>query len=96
MRAIMQFALLTCIVLPVLPNQAYGPFQVLNPFNTWLMVVLIVGISLGGYIAYKFFGQTAGMFLGGVLGGATRVLPRRSVTPADLRTTPTSIFSQPW
>ena len=70
MRAIMQFALLTCIVLPVLPNQTYGPFEVLNPFNIWLMVVLIVGISLGAYIAYKFFGRTAGMFLGGVLGGA--------------------------
>ena len=70
MRAIMQFALLTCIVLPVLPNQTYGPFQVLNPFEIWLMVVLIVGISLGGYIAYKFLGRNAGMFLGGVLGGA--------------------------
>ena len=33
MRAIMQFALLTCIVLPALPNQAYGPCHVLNPFN---------------------------------------------------------------
>ncbi|MDI9445757.1 MAG: DUF4010 domain-containing protein, partial [Planctomycetota bacterium] len=36
----------------------------------WLMVVLIVGMSLGGYIAYKFSGRTAGILLGGVLGGA--------------------------
>ena len=33
------------------------------------MVVLIVGMSLGGYILYKFLGQNAGIFLGGVLGG---------------------------
>jgi uncharacterized membrane protein (DUF4010 family) len=42
---------------------------VLNPRNIWWMVVLIVGINLGGYIAYKFLGQRAGITLGGVLGG---------------------------
>ncbi len=70
LRAIMQFVLIAFIVLPVLPNQAYGPYEVLNPFNVWLMVVLIVGISLGGYIIYKFIGQSAGILLGGILGGA--------------------------
>jgi uncharacterized membrane protein (DUF4010 family) len=84
LRAIMQFVLITCIVLPVLPNQNYGPsslfgpdaavtlpdsFDVFNPFETWLMVVLIVGLSLGGYIIYKFFGRDAGVLLGGILGG---------------------------
>lgn len=48
LHAIMQFVLITLIILPILPNQAYGPFKVLNPFKIWLMVVLIVGISLGG------------------------------------------------
>ena len=43
LRAIMQFVLITCVILPVLPNQTYGPLDVLNPFKTWLMVVLIVG-----------------------------------------------------
>ena len=42
----------------------------LNPFEIWLMVVLIVGLGLGGYIFYKFFGRDAGTLLGGVLGGA--------------------------
>jgi uncharacterized membrane protein (DUF4010 family) len=69
LRAIMQFALITCIVLPVLPNKAYGPYAVLNPRQVWLMVVLIVGISLGGYIAYKFFGARAGVLASGILGG---------------------------
>ena len=70
LRAIMQFVLITCIILPVLPNRTYGPLDVLNPFETWLMVVLIVGMSLGGYIVYKFFGRDAGILLGGMLGGA--------------------------
>lgn len=70
LKAIMQFVLITCIVLPVLPNKTYGPLDVLNPFEVWLMVVLIVGMSLGGYIVYKFLGRDAGILLGGVLGGA--------------------------
>jgi len=70
LKAIMQFVLITCIILPVLPNRTYGPFDVLNPYEVWLMVVLIVGMSLGGYIIYKFFGRDAGILLGGLLGGA--------------------------
>lgn len=70
LRAIMQFVLITCIILPVLPNRTYGPLDVLNPFEVWLMVVLIVGLSLGGYIIYKFLGRDAGILLGGLLGGA--------------------------
>ena len=69
LKAIMQLALLSLVILPVLPDKTYGPFAVLNPRNIWFMVVLIVGISLGGYIIYKFFGQRAGIVLGGMLGG---------------------------
>ena len=70
LKAIMQFVLITCIVLPILPNDTYGPLNVFNPRETWLMVVLIVGMSLGGYIVYKFLGRDAGILLGGILGGA--------------------------
>ncbi len=82
--AIVQFALISLVILPVLPNRIYGPFQVLNPFKIWVMVVLIVGISLGGYIAYKLIGGRAGVWANGILGGlisstATTVsLARRS------------------
>jgi uncharacterized membrane protein (DUF4010 family) len=69
MRAIMQFVLLSLVILPVLPHQDFGPYGVWNPFQIWLMVVLIVGISLTGYIAYKFLGTQRGTLLAGVLGG---------------------------
>ena len=70
LRAIMQLALISLVILPVLPNRAYGPFAVLNPFKTWLMVVLIVGISLAGYVGYKLLGKNTGTLLAGLLGGA--------------------------
>jgi uncharacterized membrane protein (DUF4010 family) len=68
-KVVMQFVLLSLVILPVLPDQTYGPYRVLNPRDIWLMVVLIVGISMSGYFAYKFFGQQAGTLLGGILGG---------------------------
>ena len=68
-KSIMQFALISMVILPILPNQTYGPFNVVNPRQIGLMVVLIVGIGLVGYIAYRFFGEMAGLLLAGVLGG---------------------------
>jgi uncharacterized membrane protein (DUF4010 family) len=68
-RAVMQFVVISLIILPVLPNEAYGPFDVLNPRNIWFMVVLIVGLNLVGYAAFRILGSRAGTALAGVLGG---------------------------
>ena len=69
MHAIIQFVIITLVILPVLPDENYGPYAVLNPFKIWLMVVLIVGIGLSGYVAYKILGARAGTILGGIIGG---------------------------
>lgn len=69
LKAIMQFVLISMIILPVLPDTTYDKYESLNPKNIWLMVVLIVGISLIGYFIYKFIGSKAGVLLGGILGG---------------------------
>ena len=84
MRAMMQFVLLSLVILPVLPREDFGPFGVWNPFEIWLMVVLIVGISLGGYVAYKLLGAHAGTFLGGLLGG---LISRTATTVSYARRT---------
>jgi len=68
-RAIMSFVVVTLVVLPVLPDRTFGPFDVLNPREVWLMVVLIVGIGLAGYLAYKLLGTRGGSLLSGALGG---------------------------
>ena len=67
--AMLQFGLVAFVVLPVLPNRTYGPLDVLNPHNIWLMVVLVSGINFAGYIALKGVGNRAGGALSGLLGG---------------------------
>lgn len=68
MKSTLVFALIAFVVLPFLPNKGYGPYQLFNPFMTWLMVVLISGISFVGYILMKWFGEK-GVEFTGVLGG---------------------------
>lgn len=68
-RSVIQLALLALVILPVLPNETYGPYDVFNPFHTWLVVVLIVGISVGGYMAYQLLGPKVGTLMTGILGG---------------------------
>jgi uncharacterized membrane protein (DUF4010 family) len=67
--AIIQFILISAVILPIVPDRTIGPYDVVNPRDVWWMVVLIVGLSLAGYLAYRFFGDKAGTLLGGVLGG---------------------------
>lgn len=87
LRAIARLVLIGLVILPVLPNQAYGYFGVFNPFKIWLMVVLIVGISLAAYLVSKFIGPNRGMLASGLLGGlisstaTTASLARQSVRP---------------
>jgi uncharacterized membrane protein (DUF4010 family) len=69
--ATLKFAIISLIVLPVLPNQTYGPepFDAFNPYRTWLMVVFISGISFLGYVMIKVVGSRRGIGLTGLLGG---------------------------
>ncbi|MFC1575596.1 MgtC/SapB family protein [Gemmatimonadota bacterium] len=71
-EAAIKFAVITAIILPILPNNAYGPIEalrVLNPFKIWLMVVLISGLNFASYILVKVVGQRHGLGLTGILGG---------------------------
>lgn len=70
-QAALQFAVISAVVLPVLPNQALlpQPFDVLNPFKIWLMVVLISGISFLAYVLIKVLGSEQGIGISGLLGG---------------------------
>ena len=69
--ATLKFAVITVIVLPVLPNQSFGPppWDVLNPYKIWLMVIFISGISFLGYVLVKMVGSRQGIGLTGLLGG---------------------------
>lgn len=69
--ATLRFAVITAIVLPLLPNQTYGPppINVLNPHNVWKMVVFISGINFLGYVLIKIVGPRRGLGISGLLGG---------------------------
>jgi uncharacterized membrane protein (DUF4010 family) len=68
-RSMLQFAVLTAVILPLLPDRAFGPYGVLNPFEIWLMVVLVAAVSLSGYVAWRLTLGRHGLVLTGVLGG---------------------------
>jgi uncharacterized membrane protein (DUF4010 family) len=78
-----KFLLLTGVILPVVPNQEYGPFHI-NPFKTWLVVVAISAISYASYVLQKLRKGQGGIVLAALLGGAysstvtTVVLARQS------------------
>ncbi|MEK9160384.1 MAG: MgtC/SapB family protein [Patescibacteria group bacterium] len=64
-----KFIAIVFVILPLLPNETFGPLNVLNPYEIWLMVVLISTISFASYIAIKVVGPRKGIGVGGFLGG---------------------------
>jgi uncharacterized membrane protein (DUF4010 family) len=68
-RAIATFVLIALVILPVLPNQPMGPLDAVNPRGAWTLVVLVVSISLSGYLAQTLLGARAGTLATGIFGG---------------------------
>jgi uncharacterized membrane protein (DUF4010 family) len=58
--AIARLALITLVILPLLPDKGYGPYGAWNPRQIWLVVVLVSGFSFLGYFAGKLLGPTRG------------------------------------
>lgn len=65
----LQFIIIAFVVLPLLPNKAFGPYDFFNPYLVWLMVVFISGISFVSYVAIKWFGAKRGILATGFLAG---------------------------
>lgn len=70
-EATLQFAIVSIIVLPLVPNREFGPppLDVINPYKIWLMVVLISGLNFASYLLVKIVGAEHGIGLTGLLGG---------------------------
>lgn len=79
----LQMLVLSAVVLPLLPDRGYGPYEVLNPYRLWWAVVLVAGLSMAGHVAMRVTGAQRGSLWTGVLGGlasstaATLALSRR-------------------
>lgn len=64
-----KFVILALVVLPMLPDAAYGPLDVLNPRAIGIMVALVAGVSFAGYVAARVVGSNRGLVVTGLLGG---------------------------
>lgn len=96
--SILQFAVLSFVILPILPDHDFGPYGALNPHQIWWMVVLISGVSLAGYAALRIAGGRHGAALVGFFGGlvsstaTTMIFARHTRTEAELARTATLVI----
>ncbi len=63
------FAGATLVVLPLLPNRAMGPYEALNPYAIWIVVILVMAISAAGYILIRLVGARFGLPIAGLASG---------------------------
>jgi uncharacterized membrane protein (DUF4010 family) len=69
LRAALILLAMTFVALPVLPDKGYGPYDALNPYQLWLMTIVIAGVSFIGYVATKIAGERYGSLIAGTAGG---------------------------
>ncbi|OHC67222.1 MAG: magnesium transporter MgtC [Rhodocyclales bacterium GWA2_65_20] len=96
--SVLQFAVLSFVVLPILPDQDFGPYGAFNPHQIWWMVVLISGVSLAGYAALRLIGSEHGAAVIGFFGGlvsstaTTMVFARHARAHEDIARTATLVI----
>jgi uncharacterized membrane protein (DUF4010 family) len=59
----------TFIALPLLPDKPIDPWGAINPYQLWLLVILISGLSLVGYALTRWLGPGRGTLVTGLAGG---------------------------
>jgi len=69
MRSGLMLLAMTFILLPLLPNRTVDPLDAINPYELWLLTILIAAISFAGYLAIKLVGARQGILLTGITGG---------------------------
>lgn len=67
--SILLFAVITVLILPLLPNKDFGPYGVLNPFKIWLIVTIFIALNFVAYFLHKFIDSRHSILTTGVLGG---------------------------
>lgn len=65
----LMLAAATLVVLPVLPNQTFGPYAVLNPYLMWSVVIMVMVISAAGHVAVRVYGAQYGLAMTGFASG---------------------------
>lgn len=69
LRSVLMLLAMTFIALPLLPDRAVDRFGAVNPYEIWLLTILIAAISFVGYVAIRLLGERRGVVFGGIAGG---------------------------
>ncbi len=65
----LQLLLIAVVILPMLPDRGFGPYEAINPFRLWSFVTIIAAVSLAAYVAIKLLGPGRGILFAAVAGG---------------------------
>lgn len=68
LRAALVLLAMSLVALPVLPNRDMGLYGIFNPYDLWLLSILLAGVSFAAYAAVKLFGQARGLVLAASVG----------------------------
>jgi uncharacterized membrane protein (DUF4010 family) len=68
-NAALQLGVLSAVILPLLPDQGFGPYDAINPHQLWLAVIVVAALSLAGHAAMRLRGDQQGLMWMGLLGG---------------------------
>ncbi|MEO5757146.1 MAG: MgtC/SapB family protein [Mesorhizobium sp.] len=68
LRSALILAMMTAIVLPLLPNRTMDPWGGFNPWEIWFLTVLMASISFAGYVAVRILGNTRGLLVSSLAG----------------------------
>ena len=68
-EAALQFAVLALVILPLLPEGPYGPFDSIRPRTLWTVVLLFSALNFVGYVARRAIGGARGYGITGLVGG---------------------------
>lgn len=62
-EGVSRFLLVSLVILPLLPDASYGPYDAWNPRKIWMVVVFVMGLSFAGYAISRRFGRDRGVLL---------------------------------
>ena len=68
LRAALLLLVMTFVLLPILPNRTIDPWHALNPYQLWLMAILIASLSYVGYVSMRIWGANWGLLFAGAAG----------------------------
>jgi uncharacterized membrane protein (DUF4010 family) len=67
-RSALLLGLLSFVIYPLLPNRFVDPWNLINPRQSWLIVVVIAGIGFVNYVLLRLYGRR-GLTWAAILGG---------------------------